>query len=230
MPSILAIAPGAASISRDLRLFDERYELELRDRPPLVQPRDSGRSFDLLVLSGLTVDEQHQTATALQQHQCWRLVPILYVLASGSGFAVPGTYRADLDGLIKGELDSPEVQRRIAAMAHDGVAAAELVVAGPFELDPLRGLFRVADTAIPLTERESGILGVLMGQAGRVVPAGEIIDRGWGVDADRRHLQILRRHVSNIRRKLDPTPASRAVRTVRGAGYRFELRSIPKAS
>ena len=44
------------------------------------------------------------------------------------------------------------------------------------------------------------------------------------VEADARYLQILRRHVSNIRRKLQRTAAARSVRTVRGSGYRFDVK------
>jgi DNA-binding response OmpR family regulator len=230
MPSILVVAPGAAPDFRDPRLLDERFELQLRDGPPLLRPRDADRSADLLVLAGLSVDEQQQTASALQEHRCWRLVPVLYVLAPGAGFAVPGTYRPEMDGLVKGTVDSSEVQQRIAGMAHEGPAAAELVVAGLAELDPLRGLLRVVDAAVSLTGRESEIMGLLMRQPGRTVASGEIIERGWGMRVDQRHLQILRRHVSNIRRKLDPTPAARAVRTVRGSGYVFDLRDISSAS
>lgn len=54
--------------------------------------------------------------------------------------------------------------------------------------------------------------------------AQEIIERGWGTEADARYLQILRRHVSNIRRKLHATEAARSVRTIRGSGYRFDIK------
>ena len=77
---------------------------------------------------------------------------------------------------------------------------------------------------IELTDREAEILSILLGQPDRTVSAQEIIERGWGTEADARYLQILRRHVSNIRRKLVATDAARSVRTVRGAGYRFDTR------
>jgi DNA-binding response OmpR family regulator len=181
--------------------------------------------YDLLVLVGMSVDEQQEVATRFQQHRRWRLVPVLYVSDdAATGFAVPGSFRPELDGLARGTLDSPAVQRRITALARDGIATAELVVAGPFELDPVHGRLRLGETEVSLTERECEVLAMLLAHPNRTVTAGEIIERGWGADADGRYLQILRRHVSNIRRKLHKTSAARAVRTVRGTGYRFDVR------
>lgn len=230
MPSVLAIAPGAPPAYRNQKLLDDRYAIEIRQGAQPLHESDRRLAFDLLVLAGMSVDQQQWLATQLQEYHCWRLVPVLYVLAEGGGLAVPGSYRPDLDGLVKGTLASVEVQRRIAAMACDGVASAELVVAGDFTLDPIRCLLRLADREIPLTERESDIMSVLLAQSGRTVSADELIERGWSTVADGRHLQILRRHVSNIRRKLDSTAAADAMQTVRGTGYRFETKGLARAS
>jgi len=230
MPSVLAIAPGTPLGYRNPKFLDDRYTIEVRQGPQALRESDRRQAFDLLVLAGTSVDQQQWIASQLQEYHCWRLVPVLYVLAEGGGLAVPGSYRPDLDGLVKGTLVSVEVQRRIAAMACEGVASAELVVAGDFTLDPIRCLLHVVDRDIPLTERESDIMTVLLSQSGRTVSADELIERGWSTAADGRHLQILRRHVSNIRRKLDSTPAANAMRTVRGTGYRFETKGLTRAS
>jgi len=229
MPTVLAIAPGTSLTYRNQKLLDDRYTIEVRQEAQPVRESDRRQAHDLLVLAGLSVDQQQWIAAQLQENHCWRLVPVLYVLPEGGGLAVPGSYRPDLDGLVKGTLESAEVQRRIAAMACEGVASAELVVAGPFSLDPIRGLFHMVDRDISLTERESDIMTVLLGQSGRTVSADELIERGWSTEADGRHLQILRRHVSNIRRKLDSTPAANAMRTVRGTGYCFETKVLKRA-
>ncbi len=230
MPSVLVIAPGTPLAYRNLQLLDDRYAVEVRQGRQPLRESDRHRASDLLVLAGMTVDQQQSIAALLQEYRCWRLVPVLYVLAEGGGLAVPGSYRPELDGLVKGALVSVEVQRRIAAMACDGVAAAELVVVGDLSLDPIRGLLRVVGFDVALTDRESDIMTVLLQQSGRTVSADELIERGWSAKADGRHLQILRRHVSNIRRKLDPTPAANTVRTVRGTGYRFEAKGLARAS
>jgi DNA-binding response OmpR family regulator len=129
-----------------------------------------------------------------------------------------------MDGILQGDLASPAAERRIRDLAREGVASADIVVAGPYELDPVRGRLRFPDMEVPLTDREAEILAILLARPNRTVTAQEIIERGWGAGADERYLQILRRHVSNIRRKLHRTSAARSVRTIRGSGYRFDVR------
>jgi DNA-binding response OmpR family regulator len=231
LPSVLAIAPGTprALLGRSLLGDHLIVEVVADAAAPLAAAEDT--VFDLLVLLGQDVDEQQEVVSHFHAHRRWRLVPVLYVADPASpGLAIPGSYRPEIDGLVRGTLDSPAVQRRITELAREGVGAAELVVAGPFELDPVRGRLRLAELEIELTERECEILAILLSQPNRTVAASEIIERGWGTDADARYLQILRRHVSNIRRKLQRTAAARSVKTVRGSGYRFDVKLLPRAS
>lgn len=225
MPTVLAIAPGLSASMEGRTLIDDRLSVELCSDPARPLERAASQVYDLLVLAALDVDLQQAVAAAFQQHRRWRLVPILYVQPDDApGISIPAGYRAEIDSIARGGLDTPSVQRRIRAMAREGVGGAELLVAGSCELDPVRCLLRLGAAEVALTERESEIVAMLLAQPNRTVRASEIIERGWGTDADDRYLQILRRHVSNIRRKLEQTPAARAVRTVRGSGYRFDVR------
>ncbi len=225
MPSVLIIAPDVPPAVEGRTLLGDRLTVEVTASFERALADAGSRVYDLLVLVDLGVDEQQAIVNRFQQHRRWRLVPVLYVISPGAtGLAVPGSYRPEMDSIVQGMLGSSAVERRIRSMAREGIAEAELVVAGPFELDPVRARLRLRDLEVALTERESEILAILLGRANRTVSAEEIIGRGWGAGADERYLQILRRHVSNIRRKLVDTPANRAVRTVRGAGYRFDTR------
>ncbi|MCC7364554.1 MAG: winged-helix domain-containing protein [Dehalococcoidia bacterium] len=225
MASVLAIAPDTPPALLGRHLIGEQITVEVTADPRVALRRDTERSYDLLVLAGFSVDEQNELAQQLQQERRWRIVPVLYLVTPGlPGLAVPGSFRPDIDGMVRGTLETPAVQRRIREMAREGVAAAEVVVAGPFELDPIHGRLRSSQMDVPLTEREAEILSLLLARPNKTVTAGEIIERSWGVDPDERYLQILRRHVSNIRRKLEGTQAGRSVRTVRGTGYRFDIR------
>lgn len=225
MPSVLAIAPGVPDAVAGRGLFGTTLTVSIANDARAALATASTRVFDLLVLSGMSVDEQQEVVTAFHVHRRWRLVPVLYLLDPAvPGLAIPGTFRPEIDGMVRGTLDSAEVQRRILGMAREGVAEADLVVAGPYELDPVRSILRLPGLEVTLTERESEILGILLARPNRTISAAEIIERGWGAEADARYLQILRRHVSNIRRKLHRTAAARSVRTVRGAGYRFDVR------
>ncbi|MBA4181384.1 MAG: hypothetical protein C0506_12405 [Anaerolinea sp.] len=225
MPNVLAIAPGTPRAMEGRTLLSERLTIELAAKADSALAAAATSIYDLLVLVDMSVDEQQAVVSQFQQHRRWRLVPVLHVLGdSTAGVAIPGTYRPEIDGIVRGTLASPQVQRRILSLAREGVAEADLVVAGPYEFDPVRGRLRCAEGEVAFTDREADILAILLSQPNRTVSAGEIIERGWGTEADARYQQILRRHVSNIRRKLHATEAARSVRTVRGAGYRFEIK------
>ena len=225
LPTVLVIAPDTPRALLGRALFGEELQVEVAASAEKWIERAAEETFDLLALFGMDVDEQQEVVTAFHAHRRWRLVPVLYVSgAESKGLAIPGTFRPEIDGLAKGTLESAAVQRRMVELAGDGIGAADLVVAGSFELDPVRGKLRLPDFEVSLTEREAEILAILLSQANRTVAATEIIERGWGTEADARYLQILRRHVSNIRRKLERTAAARSVRTVRGNGYRFDVK------
>jgi DNA-binding response OmpR family regulator len=225
LPTVLAIAPGTPRALNGRSLLGERMLVEIAANAEPWLTRAETQVFDLLVLTGMSVDEQQRIVSAFHAHRRWRLAPVLYVVEPmATGLAIPATFRPELDGLVRGTLETPAVERRIIELAREGISSADLVVAGPYELDPVRGKLRLADLEVALTEREAEILAILLTHANRTVAATEIIERGWGTEADARYLQILRRHVSNIRRKLQRTAASHSVRTVRGSGYRFDSR------
>lgn len=74
---------------------------------------------------------------------------------------------------------------------------------------------------IQLTRTEWLILRHLAENAGRIVPSRALIRAVWGPDADIDR-QVLRVHVSNLRRKLEPdAPLPRHLVTEPGVGYRL---------
>ena len=225
LANVLAIVPELPAPVRGRTLLSDRFILDIFEASAESLAAARERAYDLLVVASSDVDFQQSIAANFQQTRRWRLVPVLYISEEGqTGFTVPGTFRPEMDGLTRGDLNSPAVVRRIQEMARDGVAAAELVVAGPYELDQLRGRLRFREWEVLLTEREAEILSILLTHSDRTVAASEIIERGWGAQPDERYLQILRRHVSNIRRKLANTTGSTSVRTIRGDGYQFDVR------
>ncbi|MDZ7729072.1 MAG: winged helix-turn-helix domain-containing protein [Dehalococcoidia bacterium] len=184
------------------------------------------RPTDLLVLDGFSIERQQEIAGAFQVHRRWRAIPVLYVLPPGNGgLVIPSCYRPELDGIVRGTFGESAVESRIRELAREGAGIANVVVAGPFELDTYRGRLSCEDAALELTSREAEIMAMLMDRVESTVSAAEIIERSWGTLPDARHLQILRRHVSNIRRKLENLSARAELATERGLGYRFTHRS-----
>jgi two-component system alkaline phosphatase synthesis response regulator PhoP len=108
------------------------------------------------------------------------------------------------------------VLRRAQAVA----APAETVVVGEMTVDIPRMAVSVGGRAVELTATEFQILLVMARQPGRVFTRAQLLDavRGDAFDAYERAIDA---HIKNIRRKVEPDPATpRYVLTVFGVGYR----------
>jgi len=98
--------------------------------------------------------------------------------------------------------------------------AAALNFAG-LEIDLRRMEVRRNGEPIALSVKEFELLTVMAKQPNRVFPLDELYRLVWHTDSmgDTRTLMV---HVSNLRKKIEPDPASPTyIQTVRGFGYRF---------
>jgi two-component system KDP operon response regulator KdpE len=74
---------------------------------------------------------------------------------------------------------------------------------------------------VHLTPKEFDLLRVLVRNRGRLMTHRALLKEVWGV-AYQEDTQVLRVHVANLRRKLEPEPAKpRYIKTDPGVGYRF---------
>ena len=223
MATVLAIVAGRDSAPVTRVESSGNRTIEVHRTSAWLIANAAEVTYDLLVLAGISIDEQQAIASAVQAHRRWRLVPVLYVLDPDCpGFTVPAAFRADMDGLVRGDFRSVEVLRRLESLSRERSGAGDLIISGNVEFDAFRGQLRCLQSVVELTEREGEILALLLATPGCVVTSPELIERAWAGFPDDHSLQILRRHISNIRGKLRPTPAARSLRTVRGLGYVFD--------
>jgi DNA-binding response OmpR family regulator len=89
---------------------------------------------------------------------------------------------------------------------------------GELTLDPATREATRAGTALPLSNREFGVLEQLMIEPGRIVSAEELMERVWDDRLDP-FSNAVRVTVQTLRRKLGPPPL---IATVVGRGYRLE--------
>jgi two-component system alkaline phosphatase synthesis response regulator PhoP len=100
-------------------------------------------------------------------------------------------------------------------------AAGKLYEVGPVTLDPDRFLVEVNGQRVDATPTEVGVLHYLCRHPGRVVTPQELVKslRDDTV-ASRAAPEIIRPHISNLRRKLlAASPQADVIATVRGVGY-----------
>lgn len=136
-----------------------------------------------------------------------------------------GAVEDRVDGLTLGAddyLPKPfalaELVARIRALGRRATPALPPVLAvGEIRLDPHRREAARDGRPLALTNKELGVLEVLMTADGGVVSAEELLERVWDAHADP-FTNTVRVTVANLRRKLGDPPV---IDTVIGAGYRL---------
>lgn len=120
------------------------------------------------------------------------------------------------------------VLRRTSQTAGTVAGGAEVpqgpgvVTVGDLCLDEGRHELTVSGEVVALTLKEFELLGLLMKNAGQVLPRDTIIDRVWGYDyvGDTKTLDV---HVKRLRSKIEVVPSKpKRVITIRGLGYKFQ--------
>ncbi len=90
-------------------------------------------------------------------------------------------------------------------------------------LQPATYSVSVEGRLVPLSPQELKLLQILMGNAGRVLSFPFLLQQAWGQERmdDSRTLKT---HILRLRRKIERNPhAPLFIRTVRGAGYIFDV-------
>jgi DNA-binding response OmpR family regulator len=136
-----------------------------------------------------------------------------------------GTVDDRVDGLSLGAddyLPKPfalaELVARIRALGRRAIPAQPpVLIAGDIRLDPHRREATRADRPLALTNKEIGVLEVLMAANGGVISAEELLERVWDAHADP-FTNTVRVTLTNLRRKLGDPPV---IDTIIGAGYRL---------
>jgi DNA-binding response OmpR family regulator len=136
-----------------------------------------------------------------------------------------GTVEDRVDGLTLGAddyLPKPfalaELIARIRALGRRATPALPPILSvGDLTLDPNRRVAERAGRPLALTNKELGVLEVLMAASGRVVSAEELQERVWDANADP-FTNTVRVTLANLRRKIGDPPV---ITTVIGAGYRL---------
>ena len=135
---------------------------------------------------------------------------------------------AGADGYLPKPFDFGELAARVRALLRrpQGVRAPHLVV-DDLSLD-VAGRRAVLDgVLVPLTTREFALLHHLVTNVDAVVSRTELMDALWDAHYDGLS-NVVDVHIRNLRRKLDRPGRPLPIETIRGAGYRFGVASVPQ--
>ena len=136
-----------------------------------------------------------------------------------------GTIEDRVDGLDLGAddyLSKPfafaELVARIRALARrSGPPRPPLLSRGDLQVDPARRIATRAGRPLALTQKEFAVLQLLLEAQGAVVPAEQLLERGWDEMADP-FTTTVKATIHRLRAKLGDPPV---IDTVAQAGYRI---------
>jgi two-component system, OmpR family, response regulator len=178
-------------------------------------------SYDLIVLD-LMLPSVSGLDLCTRLRRAGLTTPILVLTARTTEQDQLSALRTGADDFLPKPFSYRVLVARIhALLRRSGRNAGEALSAGDLVLDPTSRQCRRGETEISLTPREFTLLELLMSRPGRVVAKRFALDEVWDSALDEES-NVLEVYVSYLRRKIDIPFGRRAIRTVRGVGYRLD--------
>jgi len=154
-------------------------------------------------------------------------LPIIFISAKSEEIDKVVGFELGADDFIVKPFGAREVVARIREVTRrcqvaSGVDPAASFVMDDLEVFPAELRATRGEQAIELSLRDIRILELLHRNAGRVLNRNTIFNHSWGEDYFP-NSRTLDQHISQLRKRIEVNPKSpRIIRTVHGAGYRFE--------
>jgi two-component system KDP operon response regulator KdpE len=152
----------------------------------------------------------------------WSDMPIIVLSAVGEEDAKVRALAAGADDYVTKPFGPRELMARLHAVLRRSGGEPEdaLITADGLELDLAARVVRRDGDEVHLTPKEFDLLRTLARNRGRLITHRELLRTVWGPGyAD--DTQVLRAHVANLRRKIEPSDGPRYIKTDPGVGYRF---------
>jgi len=152
----------------------------------------------------------------------WSELPIIVLSAVGQEDAKVRALAAGADDYVTKPFGPRELIARLGAvLRRSGAGVEEAVIeADGLELDLAARMVRREGAEVHLTPKEFELLRVLARNRGRLMTHRELLSTVWGAGYSE-DTQVLRAHVANLRRKIEPPEGPRYIKTDPGVGYRF---------
>ncbi|MFN8164004.1 MAG: response regulator transcription factor [Solirubrobacterales bacterium] len=152
----------------------------------------------------------------------WSEIPILVLSAVGEEDRKVEALAAGADDYVTKPFGPRELVARLEAVlrrARPETGEPAISVDG-LEIDLAARAVRRDGVDIHLTPTEFELLRVLVRNRGRLLTHRTLLVEVWGVEYEN-DLQVLRAHIANLRRKVEPSGEHVFIRTDPGVGYRF---------
>ena len=220
-PRVL-VCDDEPQIVRALRVIlrDAGYEAVPAGNGEEALDRASVRPPDAAIVDLMLPDVDGVTVT--ERLREWSDMPIIVLSAVGEEEAKVRALSAGADDYVTKPFGPPELVARLEAVMRRAKpeSAEPRIEADGLAIDLAgRNVWR-EDEPVHLTPTEFSLLSVLARNRGKLMTHRALLVEVWGPGyAD--DFQVLRAHVANLRRKIEPEGGPRYILTDPGVGYRF---------
>jgi two-component system, OmpR family, KDP operon response regulator KdpE len=154
----------------------------------------------------------------------WSDMPLIVLSAVGEEDAKVRALAAGADDYVTKPFGPRELVARLQAnLRRIGPEPEEaLLRVEGLEVDLPRRTVQVDGEDVHLTPTEFDLLRLLVRNRGRLMTHRDLLVSVWGPGYGD-DTQVLRAHIANLRRKIEPAGGRRYIRTDPGVGYRFAL-------
>jgi two-component system KDP operon response regulator KdpE len=154
----------------------------------------------------------------------WSQMPIIVLSAVGEEDAKVQALAAGADDYVTKPFGPRELIARLRAVLRRVEPSQEdaVIRVDGLEVDLPARVVRRDGQEVHLTPTEFDLLKALVRNRGRLMTHRELLSSVWGPGYSE-DTQVLRAHVANLRRKIEPSEGPRYVKTDPRVGYRFAL-------
>jgi two-component system KDP operon response regulator KdpE len=152
----------------------------------------------------------------------WTRMPILVLSAVGEEDRKVEALAAGADDYVTKPFGPRELVARLEAVLRRAApeGAEPTIEADGLEIDLAARTVRRDGELVHLTPTEFGLLRTLARNRGRLMTHRALLVEVWGVEYED-DFQVLRAHIANLRRKIEPAGGPKYIKTDPGVGYRF---------
>lgn len=210
-----------------LTLEQARFEtMLLRNGAQAIQKIKSFKP-DLILLDLMLPDTDGlDICKSLKKDPVLSHIPVIMLTAKGTEMDRIVGFELGADDYIVKPFSTRELVLRIKAIlsrtsSTSEIPSSDILQHGIITMDVSRHLVQVAGAEIELTATEFNLLHEFMTNIGRVRTREVLLDRVWGYSFDG-YARTVDTHIRRLRQKLGP--AMNYIETVRGVGYRFNVK------
>lgn len=129
------------------------------------------------------------------------------------------------DDYLAKPFEFPELLARLRALSRrlNKTFHNDVIECGGLKLNCQNAVLIFGENQSSLSPRECQIMELFMRNTGQILPREQIMDKVWGYDTEVSS-NTLDVTIKTIRKKIDKLGLSECICTVRGIGYKFEMR------